>query len=181
MGPDVISKPCCITETYCSLQCFHIHPHTSNFTSWVICILVNGCYGAPWGKHSQCLTFCSEVSWLVVSHASAMVIVKCTGSFWVHFNSLAPGIYGSDCKTVISEHMLWTNFMSTTCIITFRWMPKNVFDNKSTWVQVKAWCHQAKSFYLSQCWPRFVLSHGTIRLRWVNSLALEKRHGDLKR
>ena len=27
-------------------------------------------------------------------------------------------------------------------------------DDKSTLVQVMAWCHQAPSHYLNQCWPR---------------------------
>ena len=36
-----------------------------------------------------------------------------------------------------------------------RWMPQNLFDNdKSTLVQVMAWCRQATSHYLSQCEPR---------------------------
>ena len=29
-------------------------------------------------------------------------------------------------------------------------------DDKSTLVPAMAWCRQAKSHYLSQCWPRFV-------------------------
>ena len=41
-------------------------------------------------------------------------------------------------------------------------------DNKSTWVQVKAWCRQATSHYLSQCWPRSMLSFGVTRPQWVN-------------
>ena len=33
-------------------------------------------------------------------------------------------------------------------------MPQNPIDDKSTLVQVMAWCHQAPSHYLSQCWPK---------------------------
>ena len=33
-------------------------------------------------------------------------------------------------------------------------------DDKSTLVQVMAWCHQATSHYLSQCWPRSVSPYG---------------------
>ena len=33
-------------------------------------------------------------------------------------------------------------------------MPKDIIDGKTTLVRVMAWCHQAKSHYLSQCWPR---------------------------
>ena len=44
-------------------------------------------------------------------------------------------------------------------------------DDKSTWVQVMAWCSQATSHYLSQCWPRSMLPNGiTItRPQWVKT------------
>ena len=42
-------------------------------------------------------------------------------------------------------------------------------DDKSTLVQVMAWCHQATSHYLSQCWPRSQSSYGVTRPQWVNS------------
>ena len=30
-----------------------------------------------------------------------------------------------------------------------------------------AWCHQAPSHYLNQCWPRFLLPYGITRPQWV--------------
>ena len=42
-------------------------------------------------------------------------------------------------------------------------------DNKSTMVQVMAWCHQAASDYLSQCWPRFVSPHGITMSQQTNA------------
>ena len=41
-------------------------------------------------------------------------------------------------------------------------------DNKSTLVQVMAWCRQATSHYLSQCWPRSRPPNGVTRPQWVN-------------
>ena len=41
------------------------------------------------------------------------------------------------------------------------------FTDKSTLVQVMAWCHQATSHYLSQCWPRSMLPNGVPRPQWV--------------
>ena len=55
-------------------------------------------------------------------------------------------------KSVISEHMSWISFMITSCEIALRWMQQNTFDDKSTSVQVMAWCCQAPSHYMSQCW-----------------------------
>ena len=44
----------------------------------------------------------------------------------------------------------------------------NFTDNKSTLVQVMAWCRQATSHYLSQCWPRSMSPNGVTRAQWVN-------------
>ena len=40
-------------------------------------------------------------------------------------------------------------------------------DDKSTLVQVMAWCRQATSHYLSQCWPRSLSPYGVTRPQWV--------------
>ena len=45
------------------------------------------------------------------------------------------------------------------------------FD-QSTLLQVMAWCRQATSHYLSQCWPRSLSQYGVTRPQWVNSLRL---------
>ena len=42
-------------------------------------------------------------------------------------NSLSPGRCGNIFKSVISEHMLWIKFMSTSCEIALRWMPLKTF------------------------------------------------------
>ena len=52
--------------------------------------------------------------------------------------------------------------------IALRWIPLNLTDDKSTLVQVMAWCRQATSRYLSQCWPRSVPPYGVTRPQWVN-------------
>ena len=57
--------------------------------------------------------------------------------------------------------------MSISCEIILRWMPQNTSDGKSTLVQVMAWCRQATSHYLSQCWPRSMLPYDITRPPWV--------------
>ena len=47
-------------------------------------------------------------------------------------------------------------------------MPLDLTDDKSTLVQVMAWCRQATSHYLRQCWPRFMSPYGVTRPQWVN-------------
>ena len=51
--------------------------------------------------------------------------------------------------------------------IALRWMPLDLTDGKSTLVQVMAWCRQATSHYLSQCWPRSMSPNGVTRPQWV--------------
>ena len=46
-------------------------------------------------------------------------------------------------------------------------MPQDLTDDKSTLVQVMAWCHQAASHYLRQCWPRSLSPYGVIRPQGV--------------
>ena len=45
-------------------------------------------------------------------------------------------------------------------------------NDQSTLVQVMAWCHQATSHYLSQCWPKYLLPYDVTRLQWVNIISL---------
>ena len=53
--------------------------------------------------------------------------------------------------------------------IVLRWVLQNLTDDKSKLVQViMAWCHQARSYYLSQCWPRSMPPYGITRPQWSN-------------
>ena len=46
-------------------------------------------------------------------------------------------------------------------------MSLDLTDDKSTLVQVMAWCRQATSHYLSQCWPRSLSPYGVTRPQWI--------------
>ena len=54
--------------------------------------------------------------------------------------------------------------------IVLRWMPLDLTDDKSALVHVMAWCHQATSHYLSQCWPSFMSPYGVARPQWVKAM-----------
>ena len=45
-------------------------------------------------------------------------------------------------------------------------------DNRSTMVQVMAWCLMAPSHYLSQCRPRSLSSYSITRLQWVKGVKI---------
>ena len=83
-------------------------------------------------------------------------------------NSLAAGRCGSNSKSAIFKYMLRIEFKSI-CEIVLTWIPQNTFDDKSTLVQVMAWCRQPTSYYLSQCDPRPMSPYGTTRPLWVNN------------
>ena len=68
------------------------------------------------------------------------------------FDSLMPGRFGSNYKSVISKHMFRIKFMSISNEIILRWMWRWMFSGerhraplmiKSALLQVMAWCHQA--------------------------------------
>ena len=67
-----------------------------------------------------------------------------------------------------------TDGWGISCKIALRWMPLDLTDDKSTLVQVMAWCRQATSHYLSQCWPRPMSPYGITRPQWVNTLKLRQ-------
>ena len=46
-------------------------------------------------------------------------------------------------------------------------MSLDLADDKSTLVQVMAWCRQATSHYLNQCWLRSLSPYGVTRPQWV--------------
>ena len=46
-------------------------------------------------------------------------------------------------------------------------MPQDFTDDKLIMVQVMAWCRQATSHYLGQCWPRSISAYGVARPQWV--------------
>ena len=59
------------------------------------------------------------------------------------------------------EYLLWIGF-----IIGLMYLPQYFTDQKSTLVQVMAWCHQATSHYLNQCWPKSMFPYGVTRHQW---------------
>ena len=64
-----------------------------------------------------------------------------------------------DFKNVIFNLALLIGIFKS-CDNILRWMPQDLTDDKSTLVQVMAWCRQATSHYLSQCWPRSPMPYG---------------------
>ena len=82
-------------------------------------------------------------------------------------NSLAPGRSGCDSKNGTFNLVLLIGIFRSSHDNALRWMPQDLTDDKSTLVQVMAWCCQATSHYLSQCWLSSLWPYGIAKPQWV--------------
>ena len=75
---------------------------------------------------------------------------------WREFNSLAAGKFEWNFRYVIFKWILVIDGWGISFEVVILWMSLDFTDDQSTLVHVMAWCHQATSHYLIQCWPRSV-------------------------
>ena len=87
-------------------------------------------------------------------------------------NSLAPGRLKVNFRWVIFKLILVVNGWGICCETVLIWMSLDHIYDKSTLVQVMAWCRQATCHYLSQCWPRSMSPNGITRPQWVNQRSM---------
>ena len=80
-------------------------------------------------------------------------------------NTLTPQRCGNNFTRLFFFKFFWgIDIWSTSCEVCLRRRkPQNLTDDTLILVQVIAWCHQAASHYLSQCWPIFILSFSLTR------------------
>ena len=72
-----------------------------------------------------------------------------------------------------SNRFLLNVDLDISCEIALIWMSLDFTDDQSILVQVKAWCRQATSHYLSQCWPRSLSLSGVTRPQWVKQTSAD--------
>ena len=95
--------------------------------------------------------------------------------FWrSRLNSLAPGKFEWNLRYVILKRILVINGWGIICEIVQIWMSLDFTDDQSTLVQVMAWCRQATSHYLSQCWPRSMSPYGVTKPQGDNLICITK-------
>ena len=99
---------------------------------------------------------------------------------WYLYIDWAPWEFEWSFRQVIFKLISVTDGWGISCEIGLRWMLLDLTDDKSILVQVMAWCRQARSHYLSQCWPRSLSPYGVTRPQWVNSSAPGRCDCDLK-
>ena len=102
--------------------------------------------------------------------ASDAYMHQWSGSWLV--NSLAPGKLEWHFRYLIFQIISVLDDLGIFCEIALRWMSLDLSDDKSTLVQVMAWCRQATShYYLSQWWPRSLSPYCVTRPQWVKVMA----------
>ena len=116
------------------------------------------------------------LSFLNIDSVQVVGMLHCggQGSTRVFNNSLAPGRSLCDFRNVIFNLALLIGILKSSYDNVLIRIPQDLTDDKSTLVQVMAWCHQATSHYLNQCWPRSPMPYGITRPQWVNTLKLEQ-------
>ena len=131
----------------------------------------------PFSSSASCMVDLDAVSWLVAWLSSPLPTDgSTTGSEinkWVSTlcnltNCSRAGRCGSNLK--VSYTMKVTKKKLSIYMyyeIVLKWTPQNTFDDESTFVQVMAWCLEAPSHYLSQCWLRFTSPYIIISPQWV--------------
>ena len=80
----------------------------------------------------------------------------------------ATGKFEWNFRYVIFQQILVIDGWGISREIALIWMSLDSTNDQSTLVQVLAWCRQAQSHYLSQCWPRSLSLYGVTRPQWVN-------------
>ena len=79
-----------------------------------------------------------------------------------------------DMTTILKNNFKYisvSDILGISSQIALKWMPKELIDDKSSMVQVIAWCCQAESPYLNSggVVDRFMMPYGDTRGHWVNS------------
>ena len=86
---------------------------------------------------------------------------------------IGPGRSGCNFENVIFKLALLICIFKSSYDTVAMWIPQEFTDNKSTSVQVMAWCRQAAIHYLSQCWHRSMSPYGVTRPQWVQARSLQ--------
>ena len=125
----------------------------------------------------------TQLEWLIMPFRDSNILIRIIHIFQktrvVHnlqqldislINSLAPGRSERDSRNIISYLILLIGIFRSSHDNTLWWMPQDLTDDKSTLVQVMAWCRQAPSHYLNQCWLSSLLPYSFARPQWVNAV-----------
>ena len=138
----------------CSGQCRQTAAISSVRSAWIVCC----------SMRIPCRALVPRIS---VSSSPGIL------QMWVDVNgwlkSLAPGRFEWNFRYLIFRIISVIDGWVISYELALRWMSLNLKDDKSTLVQVMAWCRKATNHYLHQCWPRSMSPYDVTRPQWVNA------------
>ena len=126
-----------------------------NLPNLVVSILV---------AEAQCPVIMSQA---ICSHSADLLQFLLLHGSGSSLKSLTPGKFEWYFRYQTFQIISVINGWGISCELALRWTSLDLTDDKSTLVQVMAWCRQATCHYLSQCWPRSMLPFGVTRPQWV--------------
>ena len=111
---------------------------------------------------------CVAMSVLINHRRWKSIFIVCSKQFSMSkVISLAPGRCDYDLIVVLFKLITRIDILNIPYKTVLRWMLQYLIGVLSTLVQVMAWCCQAISHYLSQCWPRSMSPYCVTRPQWV--------------
>ena len=134
-----------------------------------------GQFSVPWRYHfGGCQEICLQYN---TSQELCIWFTPCSVLLWFspgwfypyHLTHWPLGNLNTILGNKFSKKNSVINGWGISCELALRWTSLDLTDDKSTLVQVMAWCHQATSHYLSQWWTRSLSPYGVNRPQWVNS------------
>ena len=87
--------------------------------------------------------------------------------WWCNHKLIDPGRCSSIVTYVIFKHVVVSDIKISLGEIAFSGVPMDLIDDKSTLVQVMAWCRQATNLHLRQCWPRSMSPYCVTGPQWI--------------
>ena len=112
--------------------------------------------------HDLCYNFTAPYAIDRNSSAIAMHTVFLTNWPLGNLNESLDMYFQTDFSDWLLRDLLWSGPNIN--------MSLDFTDNQLTLVKVTAWCRQATSHYLSQCWPRSLSPYGVAKPQWVNRI-----------
>ena len=111
-------------------------------------------------RNQHCFCWWVGIVWCLTFAGTAMTKFESCIRVYLALNSLVPGKFEWYFRYLIFQIISVIDDWGISCGLALRWMSLDLTVDKSALVQVMAWCRQATSHYLSQCWPWSLSPYG---------------------
>ena len=137
---------------------------------------LNRCFASMFSYSNQFIlksyNFChvdvseSKSRWIVLSWRQDMAMGKKSLNHWPL----------GDAAVIIKVSLL---LRKNSKLSSLSWIPLNLTNDKWALFQAVAWCRQATSHFMNQCWPKSMSPYGVTKPRWYNHCPASWSCGDV--